>query len=233
MTMHVPAHRNALPLPQRRARRRRHGTAPASLALVASNGGRVFDLRAPGRPAGSRRRGGQRWVACAHAGRRDDVLTLSAQGDLATWRPMGGGGSAGSAGSSYRIAGPVLREVASASGAPGAARAVLSTSGPMGGRDVDGVVALTTTGETGDGFRVFDASTGDVVAEWGGDGERTDVGVGATAGVGGWRRSERDEPRPSITAAGWGCGALDGAFGGSSFAVGTSDGVVRVYGPGA
>ena len=70
--------------------------------------------------------------------------------------------------------------------------------------------------------------------------ERTDVGVGATpgatmmmAGVGGWRRSGRDETRPSITAAGWGCGAPDGAFGGSSFAVGTSDGVVRVYGPGA
>ena len=59
-------------------------------------------------------------------------------------------------------------------------------------------------------------------------------GSARPAGFGrGWRRSERDEPRPSITAAGWGCGALDGAFGGSSFAVGTSDGVVRVYGPGA
>jgi hypothetical protein len=237
MTMHVPGASRTLSLSLSDALGGgAHGTAPASLALVASNGGRVFDLRAPGRPARlAPAEGGQRWVACAHAGRRDDVLTLSAQGDLATWRPMGSGGSGGSAGSSYRIAGPVLREVASASGAPGAARAVLSTSGPMGGRDVDGVVALTTTGETGDGFRVFDASTGDVVAEWGGDGERTDVGVGATAtaGVGGWRRSERDEPRPSITAAGWGCGALDGAFGGSSFAVGTSDGVVRVYGPGA
>ena len=119
---------------------------------------------------------------------------------------------------------------------------MLSTSWPTGGRDVDGVMALTTTGETGDGFRVFDASTGDVVAEWGGDGERTDVGVGAmtsgstmmTAGVGGWRRSGRDdETRPSITAAGWGCGATDGSFGGSSFAGGTSDGGVRVYGPGA
>jgi len=238
MTMHVPGASRTLSLSLSDALGGgARGTAPASLALVASNGGRVFDLRAPGRPARlAPAEGGQRWVACAHAGRRDDVLTLSAQGDLATWRATGGGGSAGS---SYRIAGPVLREAASASGAPGAARAVLSTSGamgwPMGGRDVDGVAALTTTGETGDGFRVFDASTGDVVAEWGGDGERTDIGATATAtaGVGGWRRSERDEPRASITAAGWGCGALDGAFGGSSFAVGTSDGVVRVYGPGA
>ena len=228
MTMHVPGASRTLSLSLSDALGGgAHGTAPASLALVASNGGRVFDLRAPGRPARlAPAEAGQRWVACAHAGRSDDVLTLSSQGDLATWRPMGGG----SGGFNYRIAGPVLREVASAN----SARAVLSTSGPIGGVDVDGVMALTTTGETGDGFRVFDASTGDVVAEWGGDGERTDAGVGATAGFSrGWRRSERDEPRPSITAAGWGCGALDGAFGGSSFAVGTSDGVVRVYGPGA
>jgi hypothetical protein len=228
MTMHVPGASRTLSISLSDALGGgAHGTAPASLALVASNGGRVFDLRAPGRPARlAPAEAGQRWVACAHAGRSDDVLTLSSQGDLATWRPMGGG----SGGFNYRIAGPVLREVASAN----SARAVLSTSGPIGGVDVDGVMALTTTGETGDGFRVFDASTGDVVAEWGGDGERTDAGVGATAVFGrGWRRSERDEPRPSITAAGWGCGALDGAFGGSSFAVGTSDGVVRVYGPGA
>jgi len=242
MTMHVPGASRTLSLSLSDALGGgAHGTAPASLALVASNGGRVFDLRAPGRPARlAPAESGQRWVACAHAGRSDDVLTLSAQGDLATWRCAGGlvGGGA-TTGLNYRIAGPVLREVAASSGV--GARAVLSTSAPVDG--IDGVTALTTTGETGDGFRVFDASTGDVVAEWGGDGERTDVGVGAmtsgsttmmTAGVGGWRRSGRDdETRPSITAAGWGCGATDGAFGGSSFAVGTSDGVVRVYGPGA
>lgn len=243
MTMHVPGASRTLSLSLSDALGGgAHGTAPASLALVASNGGRVFDLRAPGRPARlAPSESGQRWVACAHAGRDDDVLTLSAQGDLATWRPTGGwvGGGA-TAGLNYRIAGPVLREVAAASVA--GRRAVLSTSAPVDG--VDGVTALTTTGETGDGFRVFDASTGEVVAEWGGDGERTDFGVGATtpgsamtmmtAGVGGWRRSGReDETRPSITAAGWGCGAPGGAFGGSSFAVGTSDGVVRVYGPGA
>lgn len=243
MTMHVPGASRTLSLSLSDALGGgAHGTAPASLALVASNGGRVFDLRAPGRPARlAPAESGQRWVACAHAGRSDDVLTLSAQGDLATWRCAGGLGLVGggaTTGLNYRIAGPVLREVAAASGA--GARAVLSTSAPVDG--IDGVTALTTTGETGDGFRVFDASTGDVVAEWGGDGERTDVGVGAmtsgstmmTAGVGGWRRSGRDdETRPSITAAGWGCGATDGSFGGSSFAVGTSDGVVRVYGPGA
>ena len=240
MTMHVPGASRTLSLSLSDALGGgAHGTAPASLALVASNGGRVFDLRAPGRPARlAPAESGQRWVACAHAGRSDDVLTLSAQGDLATWRRVGWWEEV-TGGLNYRIAGPVLREVAASSGA--GARAVLSTSAPVDG--IDGVTALTTTGETGDGFRVFDASTGDVVAEWGGDGERTDVGSGATpgattmmmtAGVGGWRRSGRDdETRPSITAAGWGCGATDGSFGGSSFAVGTSDGVVRVYGPGA
>ena len=100
-------------------------TRPRPSRCVASNGEpgpRTFARRRR-RAAGARpAEGGQRWVACAHAGRRDDVLTLSAQGDLATWRPMGSGGSGGSAGSSCRIAGPVLREVASASVAPGAAR---------------------------------------------------------------------------------------------------------------
>ena len=62
---------------------------------------------------------------------------------------------------------------------------------------------------------MFDASTGDVVAEWGGDGERTDAGVGATAGFSrGWRRSERDEPRPVNHRRRVGMRALDGAFGG-------------------
>jgi hypothetical protein len=42
-----------------------------------------------------------------------------------------------------------------------------------------------------------------------------------------------DEEVSAVTAAGWGVGCLGDAFGGASFAVGTSDGVVRVYGPGA
>ena len=236
MTMHVPGASRTLSLSLSDALGGgAHGTAPASLALVASNGGRVFDLRVPGRPArlapaegvsgGSRARtrAPRRRAHAQRAGRPRDVAADGWWGvgwvgrvelpDRRT-RPARGGVCVGRSGRGEGGAVDVR-----ADGRPGRRR--------RRGADDDG--------ETGDGFRVFDASTGDVVAEWGGDGERTDVGVGATAtaGVGGWRRSERDEPRPSITAAGWGCGALDGAFGGSSFAVGTSDGVVRVYGPGA
>ena len=95
------------------------------------------------------------------------------------------------------------------------------------------VMCVTTAGERGDGFRVSDVSTGDVVAEWGGDGERADVGCGGGGGLGaGWARRV-DEEVSAVTAAGWGVGCLGDAFGGASFAVGTSDGVVRVYGPGA
>ena len=90
----------------------RHGTAPASLALVASNGGRALTYERRDGRRGSRRR---RRVSAGSRARTRGALrtTYSAplsQGDLATWRPMGGG----SGGFNYRIAGPVLREVASA-----------------------------------------------------------------------------------------------------------------------
>jgi hypothetical protein len=199
-----------------------HGTAPASLALVASNGGRVFDLRAPGRPARlAALETGQRWVTCAHAGASDDVLTLSAQGDLQAWRSNGG--------FNYSAHRGVLREVGSTfGGANNRGACVLSAS-----RGETDVMCVTTAGERGDGFRVSDVSTGDVVAEWGGDGERADVGCGGGGGLGaGWARRV-DEEVSAVTAAGWGVGCLGDAFGGASFAVGTSDGVVRVYGPGA
>ena len=198
-----------------------HGTAPASLALVASNGGRVFDLRAPGRPARlAALETGQRWVTCAHAGASDDVLTLSAQGDLQAWRSNGG--------FNYSAHRGVLREVGSTFGSANNRRAcVLSAS-----RGETDVMCVTTAGERGDGFRVSDVSTGDVVAEWGGDGERADEGGGGGGLGAGWARRV-DEEVSSVTAAGWGVGFLGDAFGGASFAVGTSDGVVRVYGPGA
>ena len=196
-----------------------HGTAPASLALVASNGGRVFDLRAPGRPARlAALETGQRWVTCAHAGASDDVLTLSAQGDLQAWRSNGG--------FNYSAHRGVLREVGSTFGG-GNNRGACVLSASRGETDV---MCVTTAGERGDGFRVSDVSTGDVVAEWGGDGERADVGGGGLGA--GWARRV-DEEVSSVTAAGWGVGCLGDAFGGASFAVGTSDGVVRVYGPGA
>ena len=92
-------------------------------------------------------------------------------------------------------------------------------------------MAVCAAGDRGEGARVWDARTGDVVAEFGANGELEGgfegawgMGYGIGIGAGG------ESPR-GITAACWGTGDASAPFGSTSFATANAEGIVRVYGP--
>ena len=203
------------------------GANPDELAVVASNGARVFDLRAPERPSRlTSREPGARWIAAAHAA-TGETLTLAASGDVHAWYRRGSG---------YDTA-RVLREMATP--AARGARPVLATSwgcGDAGAVDDAPAFALCAGGDRGEGARVWDARSGDVVAEYGAGGDLEGgfegawgMGYGIGIGAGG---AAAAAPR-GITAACWGTGDAAAPFGSTSFAVANAEGIVRVYGPSA
>ena len=215
-----------------------------NVAVVASNGARVFDLRMSGRPMRlTSREPGQRWVAAGHTPAAEPV-TLSTSGDVTIWTSSpphapfrtlrgvdkGGGVLAVSrrftgAPSSLDDAEASITSAADAAAAPG----------QLGGA---GCLVLTSGGTFGETARVSDLATGSVVAEWGADGNQVvyDAGVsGYGAGypsVGRWADEvEAEEAAAPLTSVAWSAGGHQGeAHGAASFALGTSDGTVRVYG---
>ena len=198
------------------------GANPNELAVVASNGARVFDLRAPERPSRlTSREPGARWIAAAHAA-TGETLTLAASGDAHAWYRRGSG---------YDTA-RVVREMATP--AARGARPIIATSYPdASASDDDASFAVCAAGDRGEGARVWDARSGDVVAEYGADGELEGgfegawgMGYGIGIGAGG---AAAAAPR-GITAACWGTGDASAPFGSTSFATANAEGIVRVYG---
>ena len=196
------------------------GASPHELSLVASNGARVFDIRAPERPSRlTSREPGARWIAAAHAA-TGETLTLASSGDVHAWYRRGSG---------YDTA-RVVREMATP--AARGARPVIATSYlDASASDDDASLAVCAAGDRGEGARVWDARTGDVVAEFGANGELEGgfegawgMGYGIGIGAGG------ESPR-GITAACWGTGDASAPFGSTSFATANAEGIVRVYGP--
>ena len=97
---------------------------------------------------------------------------------------------------------------------------------PFPGAEIGGEgarIVLSASGDRGERVRAWDAETGDTVGEWGADGTAC---FGAAAG--GFGAGVAHAP---VTALCWGGGAESERFGKTSFAVGTAEGVVRVYGP--
>ena len=199
------------------------GASPHELSLVASNGARVFDIRAPERPSRlTSREPGARWMAAAHSA-NGETLTLAASGDVHAWYRRGSG---------YDTA-RVVREMATP--AARGARPIIATSYPdASASDDDASFAVCAAGDRGEGARVWDARSGDVVAEYGADGELEGgfegawgMGYGIGIGAGG---AAAAAPR-GITAACWGTGDASAPFGSTSFATANAEGIVRVYGP--
>ena len=197
------------------------GASPHELSLVASNGARVFDIRAPERPSRlTSREPGARWIAAAHSA-TGETLTLASSGDVHAWYRRGSG---------YDTA-HVVREMATP--AARGARPVIATSylDASASDDDAASFAVCAAGDRGEGARVWDARTGDVVAEFGANGELEGgfegawgMGYGIGIGAGG------ESPR-GITAACWGTGDASAPFGSTSFATANAEGIVRVYGP--
>ena len=227
-----------------------------SLAVVASNGARVFDLRfllgedsidgfsgkqqqqpGGGRPARlvDRDDPGTRWVACAHAGGGGEILTLAASGDACAWalKPGVSGGAAAFGGYEMtRAVRDAAGDVRSRGDVAFAANTRPSSSAAVlaAGSGTAGSLALVAAGDRGERVRCFDHRSGAVVAEWGAAGE-----LEGGAGFGGAHRWGHGlggcvEYAP-VTAACWGFGDAGGAFGEAAFAAATAEGVVRVYGP--
>ena len=97
---------------------------------------------------------------------------------------------------------------------------------PFPGAEIGGEgarIVLSASGDRGERVRAWDAETGDTVGEWGADGTAC---FGAAAG--GFGAGVAHAP---VTALCWGSGGEGERFGKTSFAVGTAEGVVRVYGP--
>ena len=195
------------------ARGGRHAaSSAANLALVASNGARVFDLRMSGRPLRlTSREPGQRWVAAAHTA-ANEPMTLSAAGDVTAWtsspphaplRTFRGVAAAAARGARAVLA--VSRPAAAATVVGDAGTAGDGSVGDVGDvGDVRGCLVLTAGGERGEGARVWDATTGGVVAEWGTSGEQHQPGsFGGGGGGGGGYYDARgfswaDEARPCL-----------------------------------
>ena len=168
-----------------------------SLAVVASNGARVFDLRfllgedsidgfsgkqrqqpGGGRPARlvDRDDPGTRWVACAHAGGGGEILTLAASGDACAWalKPGVSGGAAAFGGYEMtRAVRDAAGDVRSRGDVAFAATTRPSSSAAVlaAGSGTAGSLALVAAGDRGERVRCFDHRSGAVVAEWGAAGE--------------------------------------------------------------
>jgi WD40 repeat protein len=219
-----------------------------TLATTASNGARVFDLRAPAsdRPARlASKEPGQRWASAFHVG--EEIFTVSTAGDVFAWARKD---EAMSYAAPFRTA-RAHRDAAyvakreeclsgsirdSAFGDQGAASASASASASFRvpafacSASALGVsntrVVLTASGDRGECVRAWDAESGDTLAEWGADGG---VGGGAAAAYG--ARGFAGVAHAPVTALCWGSGPEGERFGKTSFAVGTAEGIVRVYGP--
>jgi hypothetical protein len=218
-----------------------------TLATTASNGARVFDLRAPAsdRPARlASKEPGQRWASAFHVG--EEIFTVSTAGDVFAWARKD---EAMSYAAPFRTA-RAHRDAAyvakreeclsgsirdSAFGDQGAASASASASASFRvpafacSASALGVsntrVVLTASGDRGECVRAWDAESGDTLAEWGADG-----GAGGGAAAYGARGFAGVAHAP-VTALCWGSGPEGERFGKTSFAVGTAEGIVRVYGP--
>jgi WD40 repeat protein len=209
-----------------------------TLAAIASNGARVFDLRAPAsdRPARlASLEPGQRWACATHVG--DEIFTTSTTGDVFAWQRKDDTG--------YGAPWKSARAHREACGFPGNGAADASTTSinttDMSSRPafaasayafgVDNKrVVLSASGSRGECVRAWDASSGDTIGEWGADGRSLD-GAGASAAHQFREYGMNTGGHASVTAACWGSGAEGARFGKTSFAVGNAEGVVRVYGP--
>ena len=209
-----------------------------TLAAIASNGARVFDLRAPAsdRPARlASLEPGQRWACATHVG--DEIFTTSTTGDVFAWQRKDDTG--------YGAPWKPARAHREACGFPGngatdasttsinttdmSSRPAFAASAYAFGVDNKRVV-LSASGSRGECVRAWDASSGDTIGEWGADGRSLD-GAGASVAHQFREYGMNTGGHASVTAACWGSGAEGARFGKTSFAVGNAEGVVRVYGP--
>ena len=217
-----------------------------TLATTAANGARVFDLRAPAsdRPARlASKEPGQRWASAFHVG--EEIFTVSTKGDVFAWTRKDEAGYAAPfrAARAHRDAARVLPAIGfrehtesgggshgleSAAAASFRAPAFACAPAPLPGAGARARVVLSASGDCGECVRAWDAETGDTVGEWGADGANL---CGAAAGGFGTRGFSAGVAHAPITALCWGSGAESERFGKTSFAVGTAEGVVRVYGP--
>ena len=216
-----------------------------TLATTAANGARVFDLRAPAsdRPARlASTEPGQRWASASHVG--EEIFTISTAGDVFAWARKGEAGYAAPfrAARAHRDAArvvprrnddgstdaAVLDAAASSFRKPAfaCAPAPFRSEGAE-GEQISRTVVLSASGDRGECVRAWDAATGDTVAEWGADGAE----LGGAAGGFGARGFGAGVAHAPVTALCWGSGGEGERFGKTSFAVGTAEGVVRVYGP--
>jgi hypothetical protein len=217
-----------------------------TLATTAANGARVFDLRAPAsdRPARlASTEPGQRWASASHVG--EEIFTISTAGDVFAWARKGEAGYAAPfrAARAHRDAARVVprRNDDGSTDAAEPSNASLSSfrkpafacapapfrSEGAEGAQISRTVVLSASGDRGECVRAWDAATGDTVAEWGADGAE----LGGGAGGFGARGFGAGVAHAPVTALCWGSGGEGERFGKTSFAVGTAEGVVRVYGP--
>jgi hypothetical protein len=217
----------------------------STLAATASNGARVFDLRAPAsdRPARlASKEVGQRWCSAHHVG--EDIFTVSTQGDVFAWSRSGEGLGRAVAFSVKRAHhGDAFASAASRPDVPEPRAATAHSRAREDARGFRppvfacapaslgagrGRLVLRGSGEWGERVRAWDAESGETVGEWGADGESI---FGAAPAGGALGLGLRGVARAPVTAACWGSGDEGEPFGRTSFAVGTADGIVRVYGP--
>ena len=217
-----------------------------TLATTAANGARVFDLRAPAsdRPARlASTEPGQRWASASHVG--EEIFTISTAGDVFAWARKGEAGYAAPfrAARAHRDAARVVprRNDDGSTDAAEPSNTSLSSfrkpafacapapfrSEGAEGAQISRTVVLSASGDRGECVRAWDAATGDTVAEWGADGAE----LGGGAGGFGARGFGAGVAHAPVTALCWGSGGEGERFGKTSFAVGTAEGVVRVYGP--
>ena len=218
-----------------------------TLATTASNGARVFDLRAPAsdRPARlASKEPGQRWASAFHVG--EEIFTVSTAGDVFAWarkdeamsyaapfrtarahRDAAYVGKKTEADGFASFASASIRDSAF-SGVDASFRvpAFACSVAPLGLYNTR--VVLTASGDRGERVRAWDAESGDTLAEWGADGAAADS-FGAAGAFG--ARGFAGVAHAPVTALCWGSGPEGERFGKTSFAVWTAEGIVRVYGP--
>lgn len=216
-----------------------------TLATTAANGARVFDLRAPAsdRPARlASTEPGQRWASASHVG--EEIFTISTAGDVFAWARKGEAGYAAPfrAARAHRDAARVVPrrndDGSTDAAEPFRKPAFACAPAPFRSEGADGAqisrtVVLSASGDRGECVRAWDAATGDTVAEWGADGAEMGGGAGGfgARGFGAGVAHGYLVSKKPVTALCWGSGGEGERFGKTSFAVGTAEGVVRVYGP--
>ena len=198
------------------------GAAPASVAVVASNGAKVFDLRNGGsgssRPTRLQsREPGTRWCGVAKTS-GGEFATLSTTGDVTAWRQSGAGYAP--VRTMRNVAG-VTENTNSHSSNASFAPAFATSAGSL------------AVAANGDVVSAFDVTDGSTASEWNISDGMASAGGGNGFVRNGWGHGVNDDGEiVSLRAAAFGFGAESQSFGASSFALGFTDGVVRVYGPG-